>query len=171
MYGRRGIETAPAHGWAARLSRDPAILNAALSALADHGFNDTNMNDIAARAGVGKAAIYRRWASIMKGASLAAIAAIAAAAVALAAPAHADRDTDFADQLHPYGIYGPRDYNAWLAKIICERLHAGVDADADESAHFVSTNLPRGTTQVQTWQFLGTALIYYCPDQTPVLQR
>jgi AcrR family transcriptional regulator len=44
-------------------SRDPAILNAALQALAEHGYDATNMNDIAARAGVGKAAIYRRWAS------------------------------------------------------------------------------------------------------------
>ena len=44
-------------------SRDPAILNAALAALTENGYNDTNMNDIAARAGVGKAAIYRRWAS------------------------------------------------------------------------------------------------------------
>ena len=44
-------------------SRDPAILNAALAALAENGYNDTNMNDIAARAGVGKAAIYRRWSS------------------------------------------------------------------------------------------------------------
>jgi AcrR family transcriptional regulator len=44
-------------------SRDPAILNAALAALAENGYTDTNMNDIAARAGVGKAAIYRRWAS------------------------------------------------------------------------------------------------------------
>ena len=44
-------------------SRDPVILNAALTALAENGYNDTNMNDIAARAGVGKAAIYRRWAS------------------------------------------------------------------------------------------------------------
>lgn len=44
-------------------SRDPAILNAALAALAENGYNNTNMNDIAARAGVGKAAIYRRWAS------------------------------------------------------------------------------------------------------------
>lgn len=44
-------------------SRDPAILNAALAALTEHGYNDTNMNDIAARAGVGKAAIYRRWSS------------------------------------------------------------------------------------------------------------
>src|SRR5271155_3217384 len=44
-------------------SRDPAILNAALAALAEYGYDATNMNDIAARAGVGKAAIYRRWSS------------------------------------------------------------------------------------------------------------
>lgn len=44
-------------------SRDPAILNAALAALTEHGYQATNMNDIAARAGVGKAAIYRRWSS------------------------------------------------------------------------------------------------------------
>ncbi len=44
-------------------SRDPAILDAALAALAENGYVDTNMNDIAARAGVGKAAIYRRWSS------------------------------------------------------------------------------------------------------------
>ncbi|WP_211280735.1 TetR/AcrR family transcriptional regulator [Mycobacterium arosiense] len=44
-------------------SRDPAILDAALAALAEHGYDASNMNDIAARAGVGKAAIYRRWSS------------------------------------------------------------------------------------------------------------
>lgn len=44
-------------------SRDPAILNAALAALTDNGYDATNMDDIAARAGVGKAAIYRRWSS------------------------------------------------------------------------------------------------------------
>lgn len=44
-------------------SRDPAILNAALAELTENGYNGTNMNDIAARAGVGKAAIYRRWSS------------------------------------------------------------------------------------------------------------
>lgn len=44
-------------------SRDPVILNAALAALVENGYNGTNMNDIAARAGVGKAAIYRRWSS------------------------------------------------------------------------------------------------------------
>jgi AcrR family transcriptional regulator len=44
-------------------SRDPAILNAALAELKKHGYEATNMNDIAVRAGVGKAAIYRRWSS------------------------------------------------------------------------------------------------------------
>ena len=71
---------------------------------------------------------------------------ITAAVVALAAPAHADLDTDFANQLHGYGIYGPRDYNAWLGKITCKRLGNGTDADAYKSAAFLSKNLPRGTT-------------------------
>ncbi|RRR48172.1 TetR/AcrR family transcriptional regulator [Mycolicibacter terrae] len=44
-------------------SRDSAILDAALAALTEHGYNGTNMNDVATRAGVGKAAIYRRWSS------------------------------------------------------------------------------------------------------------
>jgi AcrR family transcriptional regulator len=44
-------------------SRDPAILNAALATLTENGYQATHMNDIAARAGVGKAAIYRRWSS------------------------------------------------------------------------------------------------------------
>jgi hypothetical protein len=98
------------------------------------------------------------------------LAAIVAAAIALAAPAHADGDTDVANQLHTYGIYGPRDYTAWLGKIVCDRLHKGVDANAVESTHFVAANLPRGSTQVQTWQFFAAAISYYCPDQTPVLE-
>jgi hypothetical protein len=71
---------------------------------------------------------------------------VAAAIVALAAPTHADPDTDFANQLHGQGIYGPLDYNAWLGKITCERLHNGLDTTADKSAHFALVNLPRGTT-------------------------
>jgi Protein of unknown function (DUF732) len=98
-------------------------------------------------------------------------AAIVAVAITLAAPAHADGDTDFANQLHTYGLYGQRDYNAWLAKIVCDRLHKGVDANAFESTGFVVANLPRGTTQVQTWQFFATAITYYCPDQTSVLEN
>jgi hypothetical protein len=95
--------------------------------------------------------------------------AVVAAAVALAAPAHADLDTDFANQLHGYGVYGPRDYNAWLGKLTCNRLGNGIDADAYRSAAFLSKNLPRGTTTGQTWQFLNAAINTYCPDQMPVL--
>jgi hypothetical protein len=91
------------------------------------------------------------------------------AALVLAAPAHADVDTDFADQLHGYGIYGPRDYNAWLGKITCNRLGNGTDANAYTSAAFLSTNIPRGSTTAQTWQFLAAAIGTYCPDQMPVV--
>jgi hypothetical protein len=104
----------------------------------------------------------------MKGMRLAAIVAVA---IALAAPAAADGDTDFANQLHTYGLYGQRDYNAWLAKIVCDRMYEGVDANAFESTGFVVANLPRGTTQVQTWQFFASAISYYCPDQTSVLEN
>jgi hypothetical protein len=99
------------------------------------------------------------------------LASIVAMAIALAAPARADDDTDFANQLHTYGIYGPLDYNAWLGKIMCDRLHKGVDANAFESTRFLAANLPRGTTQVHTWQFFATAISHYCPDQTPVLEN
>jgi hypothetical protein len=105
----------------------------------------------------------------MKLARLATI--VAALTVALAAPARADVDTDFANQLHSFGIYGPRDYNAWLGKITCDRLGRGVDPDAYASTTFISHNLARGTTTAQSWQFLATAISTYCPDQQPVLQR
>jgi Protein of unknown function (DUF732) len=102
----------------------------------------------------------------------AAIVALAGAvAVGLAAPAHADVDTDFAKTLHGYGIFGQRDYNAWIAKIACKRLRNGLDADAYASQHFVSNQLDRDASQAQAWQFLGLAITTYCPDQVPVLQR
>ena len=56
--------------------------------------------------------------------------ALAAAALLSAAPAQADVDTDFANELHIYGIYGQKDYNAWIAKITCKRLNNGLDTDA-----------------------------------------
>ena len=103
------------------------------------------------------------------GKQLTALAAMTAAAVTLAAPTHAAVDTDFANQLHGYGIYGPRDYNAWLAKITCERLGNGLDNTAGTSADFLYRNLASGTSTAQTWQFLAAAIITYCPDQTPML--
>jgi hypothetical protein len=84
-------------------------------------------------------------------------------------PARADVDTDFAEELHQYGIYGPRDYNAWLGKITCERLTLGPEHNAIDSAKFLSANLPRGTTAPQAWQFLTAALGTYCPEQLPTL--
>lgn len=105
----------------------------------------------------------------MKSTTLAA--AVIGLAVVLAAPAQADPDTDFAHELHGYHIYGARDYNAWLGKIVCERLEKGVDTDAAKSAQFILPNLPKGSTQAQSWQFLGASINNYCPDQKPVFER
>ena len=105
----------------------------------------------------------------MKATGFAALAV--AAAIGLAAPAYADPDTDFDSQIAGYGIYGSHDYNPYLAKIVCRRLGQGVDPDAAASAHFLSNNLPRGTTQVQAYQFLGSAISFYCPDLAPKLQN
>ena len=93
------------------------------------------------------------------------------AAVAVAAPAHAEPAIDFADQLHGFGIYGARDYNAWLGKITCKRLYKGVDGSAYDSAAFVLKNLPLGSSQTQALQFLGAAVTTYCPEQVGVLQN
>ena len=107
----------------------------------------------------------------MRGTRLASIAAaVIAPALVLAAPAHADPDTDFANELHTYGIYGQKDYNAWIGKIACKRLYNGLDQDADKSAKFVFTQLQKGSTTEQAWQFLGAALRTYCPDKMSILQ-
>ena len=106
----------------------------------------------------------------MRYAKLSVLASIMTAAVALAAPAQADPDVDFANELHTYGIYGPKDYNAWIGKITCQRLDNGLDRDADMSAKFIFRQLPKDSTTAQAWQFLGAALRTYCPDKLPVLQ-
>lgn len=109
----------------------------------------------------------------MKARTLAGVAgSIAAAAlvVGMAVPAQADPDTDFANQLHTYGIYGPKDYNAWLGKIACQRLDNNIDHDAYQSAKFVATNLSRQNATQQNWQFLGAAIDFYCPDKRSVLE-
>jgi hypothetical protein len=107
----------------------------------------------------------------MKATRLTSIAAAAIApALVFAAPAHADPDADFAGELHTYGIYGQKDYNAWIGKITCKRLYNGVDQDADKSAKFVFLQLEKGSTTEQAWQFLGAAVRTYCPDKLPVLE-
>lgn len=95
--------------------------------------------------------------------------ALAAAGLVFAAPAAADVDTAFASELHGYGIYGQRDFNAWIAKISCKRLRNGVDHNANDSAKFIFNQLQRDSTTEQAWQFLGAALRTYCPDQLPIL--
>jgi hypothetical protein len=107
----------------------------------------------------------------MKSIRLASLATVAVSALLFSAPAHADPDTDFANQLHTYGIYGPKDYNAWIGKIACKRLDRGLDTDANKSAQFVFNQLEKGsTTTAQAYQFLGAALTTYCPDKLPILQ-
>ena len=70
-------------------------------------------------------------------------------AVAVAAPASADPDTDFYNELHIYGIYGEKDYNAW----------------------FVKPQLDKDASTEQTWQFLGAAYRTYCPEKVSLLQQ
>lgn len=85
--------------------------------------------------------------------------------------ANADPDTSFADELHTYGIYGQKDYNAWIAKIGCKRLDKGVDANAEQTAQFIFANLAKGTRTEQSWRFLAAALRTYCPEQLPILEN
>lgn len=101
-----------------------------------------------------------------------AILAVAFAGLALATPgvANADPDTDFANALHTIGVYGQKDYNAWIAKIACERIDRGVDKNAFDSATFVQRQLNKGTTE-QAWKFLGLAYPTYCPAKMALLQQ
>ncbi len=97
--------------------------------------------------------------------------ATVAMGLAAAAPAAADPDTAFANELNTYGIYGPKDYNAWIGKITCKRIATGVDADAFEAAEFVQSNLHKDTTTEQAWQFLAAGLRTYCPGTLPILDQ
>lgn len=99
------------------------------------------------------------------------LATLGAATITFAAPANADVDTDFTNQLHTYGIYGGKDYNAWIGKIVCKRMRTGLDANAYEAATFLKLNLDKDSTEQQVYQFLGGAIQFYCPDQRPVLER
>jgi AcrR family transcriptional regulator len=57
------IEPSPRRGRPRRAAARKAIVDASLELLAERGFQATTMDEIAARAGVGKNTIYRRWAS------------------------------------------------------------------------------------------------------------
>ncbi|AQA02568.1 hypothetical protein BVC93_09145 [Mycobacterium sp. MS1601] len=106
----------------------------------------------------------------MRGVRMAVLAAGAALSLTLAPTASADPDEAFADQLHTFGIYGQKDFNAWIGKIMCKRLRNGHDADAFASAKFVHDQLQKGSTTDQAWQFVGAGIPIYCPDQLFVLQ-
>ena len=98
--------------------------------------------------------------------------ATVAAALAFAAPAQADPDTDFTNELHTYGIYGQKDFNAWIGKITCKRQRNGVDRDAVASARFIQNQLAKDQSSTeQSWQFLAAALRFYCPDKLPILDQ
>ena len=97
--------------------------------------------------------------------------ALAVPALAVATPAHADPDTDFYNELHIYGIYGEKDYNAWIGKIACKRLYNNLDKDANASAKFILNQLDKDSTTEQAYQFLGASLRTYCPDKMSVLQQ
>jgi Protein of unknown function (DUF732) len=97
--------------------------------------------------------------------------ALTVPALALSATAHADPDTDFQNELHIYGIYGEKDFNAWIGKIACKRLWNNLDHDANQSAQFVKRQLNKNTTTEQTYQFLGAAYRTYCPDKVPILTQ
>ena len=68
-------------------------------------------------------------------------------------------ETDFANQLHTYGIYGQRDYNAWLGKIACDRLGRGLDRDA-----YAST-----TALVRKLSTAGSAVLFVNTGTATVL--
>ena len=67
MTGVTGVPGAPAEperrrGRPRSVEADEAILEAAVEAFVDHGLDGLSVDDVAARAGVGKSTIYRRYA-------------------------------------------------------------------------------------------------------------
>lgn len=94
---------------------------------------------------------------------------VLAMSLVFAAPAAADPDTAFADELHTYGIYGQKDYNAWIGKIMCKRIYTNVDPDVFASADFVRNQLHKDATTAQAYQFVAAGLRTYCPEKLSIL--
>jgi AcrR family transcriptional regulator len=63
MMDLAGVEVHRPPGRPRSAEADRAILRAAVDLLADEGYGGVTMEGVAARAGVGKATVYRRWAS------------------------------------------------------------------------------------------------------------
>jgi len=96
-----------------------AILDAALSELAEHGFGSMTVDGVAKRAGAGKGAIYRRWPSKIE--------MTAAAMRTLALPEGAAPDTG--------SLYGDvlallADVNRWIGDERMRRLYPDLLAEA-----------------------------------------
>lgn len=107
-----------------RLNRslDAAILEAAFVTLAEQGYDAMSMDEIATRAGVGKAAIYRRWSSK---------AALTADAILHGRPSLGKVDEvpdtgSLRDDLH--SLYEARDFGD--DQILTGNLLAGIIAEA-----------------------------------------
>ena len=91
-------------------------------------------------------------------AAAALVVGIAGTAPAAADPSFdRDPDTNFAHQLHTVGIYGQKDYNAWIGKIMCKRIYTNVDPDVFASANFVRRAKLRGRSARNPgrWSVLG----------------
>ncbi len=63
MSDRAGVEVHRPPGRPRSAEADRSILAATVDLLADEGYGGVTMEGVAARAGVGKATVYRRWAS------------------------------------------------------------------------------------------------------------
>jgi len=109
--------------------RDPqagrAILEATMAEITDHGFSGLTIDGVAARAGVSKATIYRRWSG--KEALV-----LDAAATLVPAPEAPDTGSIRGDLIALWSIAylsGPRDYDTQIAGLIAE---ATVNEDVRE---------------------------------------
>jgi len=105
----------------------------------------------------------------MKATRLASVVCIAIAII-LAAPAHADQDSDFDRYLWNFEYYAPHDSTRFLAKTTCTRLRNGSFPDAATALNYFTRNLKGGTTAEQTYQILGASVGFYCPEQAPKLK-